>query len=83
MGTTTRYRFREYTVTTVPDLMALPTFEAVCVTGEDQDCGAASSQLHTPEELTRWIAAHCAQTSHTTYERTTRATLRAEPGEWK
>ena len=63
--------------------MALPTFEAVCVTGEDQDCGVASGQMHTPEELTRWIAAHCARTSHATYERTTRATLHAEPGEWK
>jgi len=83
MGTTTRYRFREYTVTTALDPMALPTVEAVCVTGEKQDCGAASGPMHTPEELTRWIAAHCAQTGHATYERTTRATLRAEPGEWK
>ena len=39
--------------------------------------------MHTPEGLTRWIAAHCAQTGHATYERTTRATLHAEPGEWK
>jgi hypothetical protein len=53
MGKTTRYRFREYTVTTVLDPMALPTFEAVCVTGEDQDCGAASGQMHTPEALDR------------------------------
>ena len=83
MGTTTRYQFREYTVSTVLDAMALPTVEAVCVTGEEQDCGAASGQMHTPEELTRWIAAHCAQTGHAINERTARATLRAEPGEWK
>ena len=48
MGTTTRYRFREYTVTTVLDPMALPTFEAICVAGEQQDCGATSDKVHTP-----------------------------------
>jgi hypothetical protein len=82
MGTTTRYRFREYSVSTVVDPMALPTFEAVCVTGDEHDCGA-SGQTHTPEELTRWIAGHCAQTGHQSYERTTRATIRAEPGAWQ
>ncbi|WP_443735616.1 DUF7848 domain-containing protein [Streptomyces lichenis] len=59
-----RYRFREYHVTTVPDPLALPTMEAVCVTGEERTCGATSGTLHTPEELTRWIAGHCAQTGH-------------------
>jgi len=48
MGTTTRYRFREYTVTTVLDPTALPTFEAICVAGEQQDCGATSDKVHTP-----------------------------------
>lgn len=83
MGATTRYRFREYTVTTVLDPMTLPTVEAVCVTGEEHDCGAASGEMHTAEELTRWIAGHCAQTGHGSYERTTRAILRAGPGAWQ
>ncbi|WP_236242883.1 hypothetical protein [Streptomyces sp. CC228A] len=78
-----RYRFREYHVTAVVDPMTLPTFAAVCVTGEDHDCGATSGELHTEDELTRWIAEHCAETGHDFYHRTTRATLRAEPGAWQ
>ncbi|SDS58589.1 hypothetical protein SAMN05216371_0211 [Streptomyces sp. TLI_053] len=83
MGKTSRYPFREYHVTTVIDLLALRTFEAVCVTGEERDCAAASGELHTPEELTRWIAGHCAQTGHQSYEQTTRTIVRAEPGAWQ
>jgi hypothetical protein len=83
MGTTTRYRFREYHVTTAPDPTALPTYQAVCITGDEHDCGATSGTTHTPQELTRWIAEHCAQTDHTSYEQTTRTILRAEPGNWQ
>ncbi|WP_018549258.1 hypothetical protein [Streptomyces sp. LaPpAH-108] len=43
-------------MTTVPDPLALPTVEAVCVTGEERNCGATSGTLYTPDELTRWIA---------------------------
>ncbi|QNA71831.1 hypothetical protein C8250_007880 [Streptomyces sp. So13.3] len=78
-----RYRFREYRVAAVPDPMTLPGYEAVCVTGEEHDCAAASGTLHTPGELTRWIAEHCATTGHELYEQTTRAILRAEPGAWQ
>ncbi|MDX3855875.1 hypothetical protein [Streptomyces sp. AK02-01A] len=70
-------------MTTVPDPLALPTMEAVCVTGEERSCGATSGTLHTSDELTRWIAGHCAQTGHDFYHRTTRATLRAELGAWQ
>lgn len=58
-----RYRFREYRVTTILDPLALPTMEAVCVTGEERSCGATSGTLHTSDELTRWIAGHCAQSA--------------------
>lgn len=75
-----RYRFREHHVTAVVGLMALPTFEAVCVTGGDHDCGATSSAVHTEGEVTHWIAEHRAQTGHDFYHRTIRATFRAEPG---
>ncbi|WP_444533440.1 DUF7848 domain-containing protein [Streptomyces anulatus] len=78
-----RYRFREYHVTTVPDPLALPAFTAVCVTGEEHNCGAASGTLHTPDELTRWIAGHCAATGHELYEQTSRTLLRAEPRAWQ
>ncbi|MER6015629.1 hypothetical protein [Streptomyces bluensis] len=78
-----RYRFRECHVTTVPDSLALPAFEAVCVTGEERNCGATSSTLHTLDELTRWIAGHCAQSGHELYEQTVCALVRAEPGAWQ
>ncbi|WP_445276214.1 DUF7848 domain-containing protein [Streptomyces noursei] len=77
------YRFREYHVTTTPDPLALPAFTALCVIGEERNCGATSGTLHTPDELTRWIAEHCATTGHELYEQTTRAILRAEPGAWQ
>ncbi|WP_409057010.1 hypothetical protein [Streptomyces sp. SYP-A7185] len=78
-----RFRFREYHVTTVPDTLALPTVAAECVTGEDRNCGGTSGPLHTPDELTRWIAGHCAATGHELYEQTTRTLLCAEPGAWQ
>ncbi|MEU8523864.1 hypothetical protein [Streptomyces sp. NPDC048577] len=78
-----RFRFREYHVTTVPDPLALPSVEAVCVTGEERNCGATSGTLHTPDELTRWIAEHCAQSGHELYEQIVRALVRAEPGAWQ
>ncbi|MFT9788393.1 hypothetical protein ACMZ5E_19495 [Streptomyces rhizosphaericola] len=78
-----RYRFREYHVTTVPAPLALQTFEAVCVTGEEHNCGAASGTLHTPGELTRWNAGHCAQSGHELNEQTVRALVHAEPGAWQ
>lgn len=77
------YRFREYHVTVLADPMALPACEALCVTGEERNCGAESGTLHAPDELTRWIAEHCAATGHQHYEQTVRATLRAEPGAWQ
>jgi hypothetical protein len=76
-------RFREYKVTAVTDPHSLPTFRAVCVTGEDADCGATSGDLTDPDALTRWIAEHYRDTTHSTYERTTRATVTAQPGAWQ
>ncbi|WP_446678296.1 DUF7848 domain-containing protein [Streptomyces scopuliridis] len=70
-------------MTTAPDALALPTVAAECVTGEDRNCGATSGILHSPDELTRWVAGHCAATGHELYEQTTRTLLRAEPGAWQ
>ncbi|MEU1123704.1 hypothetical protein ABZ371_08990 [Streptomyces sp. NPDC005899] len=78
-----RYRFREYRVTTAPDSLALPVFAAVCITGEEHDCGATSGTFHEPDELTRWIAGHCAATGHELYEQTTHTVLCAEPRAWQ
>ncbi|MFI6084709.1 hypothetical protein ACIBBB_27685 [Streptomyces sp. NPDC051217] len=83
VGNRGRYRFREYHVTIVADSLALPTYQAVCVTGEDSNCGATSGALLAPDELTHWIAEHCAQSGHELYEQTHRAVVRAEPGAWQ
>jgi hypothetical protein len=75
-------RFREYTVRTVADPLALPVFTGLCVTGEDSDCGAGSGGLFTPDALVQWIAEHFRDTGHTQFERSTRATVVAEAGPW-
>jgi hypothetical protein len=76
VGGPVRFRRRRCT-------LALPVFAAVCVTGGEHDCGATSGTLHEPDELTRWIAGHCAATGHEPSEQTTRTVLRAEPGAWQ
>ncbi|XVV39307.1 hypothetical protein ACQPXT_40390 [Streptomyces sp. CA-100214] len=70
-------------MTAAPDPLALSVFAVACVTGEERDCGATSGTLHDPDELTRWIAGHCATTGHELYEQTTRTVLRAELGAWQ
>lgn len=82
MGITTVMRFREYKVRAVIDPQALPTFTAVCVTGEDTDCGATSGDVLDPDTLVQWIAVHFRDTGHTRFERSTRAPVIAEAGPW-
>jgi hypothetical protein len=82
MGDTTVMRFREYTVRAVTDPQAVPVFTAVCVTGEDADCGAVSGDMHDPDNLVHWIAGHFRDTGHAQFERSTRATVVAEAGPW-
>lgn len=82
MGDTTIMRFREYQVRAVADPQALPTFTAVCVTGEDADCGAESGDMHDPDALVHWIAGHFRDTGHAHFERSTRAQVIAEAGPW-
>jgi hypothetical protein len=80
VGTTRKFRFRDYT--TRPDPLSVPTHAAECVTGEDADCGASSGRRTTPEEVVKWIAEHCRDTSHVHFERTEHASVIAVPGEW-
>jgi hypothetical protein len=75
-------RLREYTVRPEPDPLTLPTFTAICVTCDEEDCGAGSGEVRSAEEVVKWIAAHCARTKHELYERTVREMLCAEPGMW-
>lgn len=82
MAITTIKRFREYKVRAVADPQALPVFTAVCVTGDESDCGAASGDLFDPDQLVHWIAEHFRDTGHTQFERNTRAPVIAEAGPW-
>jgi hypothetical protein len=75
-----RMRFREYPIT--PDPQAVPTVTAVCVTGEDADCGATSGPRTDRDAVARWMAEHFRDTGHALFDRTTSETLVVEAGPW-
>lgn len=56
------YRFREYGV--APDELAETAVQAVCVSGEEEDCGADSGDRPDGAALTRWMAEHTRDTGH-------------------
>jgi hypothetical protein len=74
-------RFREYPIT--PDPHAVPTISAVCVTGEDADCGATSGPMADPDTVARWMAEHFRDTGHTAFEQSATETLHVEAGTWQ
>lgn len=81
MGTTRNFRFRNYDIH--PDTTAESTYAAECVTGEDADCGAQSSEEIDPSHVDHWIAEHVRDTGHGRYRRTTATYAVAEPGDWQ
>ncbi|HEY0690707.1 MAG TPA: hypothetical protein VGD71_16905 [Kribbella sp.] len=56
------YRFREYEIT--PDPLGVPDHQAVCVSGDDTECGADSETQPEGEALGRWMAEHTRDTGH-------------------
>ncbi|MFI5800896.1 hypothetical protein [Streptomyces sp. NPDC051677] len=62
------YRFVDYKVRL--DETAHAEFSAVCVTGDEADCGAFSGVMVDDERVTRWIAEHCRDTGHARFKRT-------------
>jgi hypothetical protein len=62
------YRFVPYTARR--DDTAEVAFTAVCVTGEDEDCGAASGNLGDEDAVTKWMAEHFRDTEHPRFQRT-------------
>ncbi|MEU0389231.1 DUF7848 domain-containing protein [Streptomyces chartreusis] len=89
---TRTFRFRKFDVTQEPgsaaqpgitaDETAMPEYEAVCVTGDDKDCGAASGPLEGADELARWMAEHTRDTGHSRYRRAYCEYALVEPGAW-
>ncbi|WP_328484843.1 hypothetical protein OHS71_41185 (plasmid) [Streptomyces sp. NBC_00377] len=75
------FRFREYGVTT--DETAMPAYQAVCVTGEDADCGADSQDQPDEEALTKWMAEHTRDTGHRRFRAAPWVYVMVEAGSWQ
>jgi len=80
MGITGRLRFRDYVV--APDLMAAREFGALCVSGEDADCGARAVESLDNTEVDRWIVTHFRDTGHERFERSITDYAVVQAGEW-
>ncbi|WNI19917.1 hypothetical protein [Actinacidiphila sp. ITFR-21] len=78
---TRRFRFQNYTI--AADDSALPEFHAVCVTGEDADCGADSGRHASAAELDRWMAEHARDAGHTRFRRSEWTYAEVQPGDWQ
>ncbi|MFD9151946.1 DUF7848 domain-containing protein [Streptomyces albidoflavus] len=75
------YRFRQYVVT--PDELAEPAFQAVCVSGEQTDCGADSGDQEDEEALTRWMTEHTRDTGHGRFRVAPWSYVMVEAGTWQ
>ncbi|MYT25958.1 hypothetical protein GTW69_37780 [Streptomyces sp. SID7760] len=75
------YRLREYAVSA--DESSAPAYQAVCVSGEEVDCGADSADQPDEEELVRWMAQHARDTGHDRFRRARWDYATVEPGAWR
>ncbi|MFJ9901224.1 hypothetical protein ACIQPR_48795 [Streptomyces sp. NPDC091280] len=84
--TTRTFRFRQFEISTqsgvTADESAEPEFEAVCVSGDEKECGEESGLLADAEHLDRWMAEHTRDTGHRRYRRTYGEYATVEPGAW-
>ena len=64
-----RRNFRYVPYTIVQDASAQPEYEAYCVSGEEQDCGAGSGPCQAPGEVEEWQRRHTQETRHLRYRR--------------
>lgn len=82
-----RFRFREYDVTSQPgvnsDELATPEYQAVCVAGDEADCGQTSGEVGGADEVARWMAAHTRDTGHQRYRHAYWVYVTVEPGAWQ
>ncbi|MBC7271459.1 MAG: hypothetical protein H5T76_22585 [Streptomyces sp.] len=61
------FRYVPYSI--VQDASAQPEYEARCVSGDDEDCGARSGPCTHPTEVEEWQRRHTQETRHTRYRR--------------
>ena len=64
-----RRNFRYVPYTIVQDPSAQPEYEAYCVSGAEQDCGAGSGPCQAPGEVEEWQRRHTQETRHLRYRR--------------
>ncbi|MGC9536319.1 hypothetical protein [Streptomyces sp. UG1] len=69
-GTTrTRRTFRYVPYSIVQDATAMPEYEARCVSGDEEECGAESGLRLDPTEVEEWQRRHTQETRHLRYRR--------------
>ncbi|MCC2279486.1 hypothetical protein LKL35_29250 [Streptomyces sp. ET3-23] len=73
------FRFAPWTIK--PDPLVRAFWEAECVSGESEDCGAESRALETPEAVDKWMCSHTEATGHTRFIRMSTDYLLTEPPE--
>ncbi|MEU2538221.1 hypothetical protein [Streptomyces iakyrus] len=61
------FRYVPYTI--VQDASARPEYEACCVSGDEEDCGASSGRCQAPGEVEEWQRRHTQETRHLRYRR--------------
>ncbi|WP_338782295.1 hypothetical protein [Streptomyces sp. DG1A-41] len=61
------FRYVPYSI--VQDASALPEYQAYCVSGEEEDCGASSGPRTAPAEVEEWQRRHTQETRHLRYRR--------------
>ncbi|EST35389.1 hypothetical protein [Streptomyces roseochromogenus] len=61
-------RFVDYK--TIRDPLGEVTYQARCVSGNDEECGAESMVLGGDEAVNDWMVEHTAQTGHERFKRT-------------
>lgn len=72
---------RHVTYRAAQDPMGEVSRRAVCVSGDDTDCGADSGEVPTEEAAVEWMAKHTAETGHKRYQRTYTDYAIVEPAE--
>ena len=90
--TTRIFRFRQFEISSeagasgqsgvTADELAVPEFEAVCVSGEEADCGEGSGTVPDADALVRWMVEHTRDTDHRRFRRTYGEYAIVEPGAW-
>ncbi|NEC86183.1 hypothetical protein G3I71_10180 [Streptomyces sp. SID12501] len=61
------FRYVPYSI--LQDGSAEPEYEACCVSGDEDDCGAVSERHPDPAEVEEWQRRHTQKTRHTRYRR--------------